>query len=69
MVGDMNSVQEAEAIFTRNAPLHAANPAKQKGIDWIFGTREAVFSAFRRTREGLIGRTTDHPVVFTNVKL
>lgn len=70
MVGDMNSVKEAEAIFTKNADIKAANGPKQKGIDWIFGSEKGVqFSGFRRTREGLIGKTTDHPVVFTNVKI
>lgn len=70
MVGDMNSVKEAEAIFTKHADLKAANGAKQKGIDWIFGSEDGVkFSNFRRTRDGLIKKTTDHPVVFTDVKI
>lgn len=70
MVGDMNSVSEAREIFTEGAPLKAANPQGKAGIDWIFGSKKGVeFSNFRRTREGLIGKTTDHPVVFSNVKI
>lgn len=69
MVGDMNSVAEAREIFTTGAPLHAANPKGKAGIDWIFGTKEARFDHFRRTREGLIARTTDHPVVFSDVTI
>jgi hypothetical protein len=70
MVGDMNSVGEAREIFTQGAPLKAANPKGKAGIDWIFGSKKGVeFSQFRRTREGLISKTTDHPVVFTSVKI
>ncbi|MFP5504148.1 MAG: endonuclease/exonuclease/phosphatase family protein [Candidatus Sericytochromatia bacterium] len=69
LVGDMNSVREAHQIITKNAPLKAANPPGKAGIDWIFGTKDAHFSKFRRDRGGLIGKTTDHPVVFTQVKL
>jgi hypothetical protein len=70
MVGDMNSVSEAREIFTEGAPLKAANPKGKAGIDWIFGSKKGVeFSNFRRTREGLIGKTTDHPVVFSSVKI
>lgn len=69
VTGDMNSVGEAREIFTDRAPLKAANPRGKAGIDWIFGTQGTKFSKFRRTREGLISRTTDHPVVFTNVKI
>lgn len=69
VTGDMNSVGEAREIFTNRAPLKAANPRGKAGIDWIFGTHGTKFSKFRRTRDGLIGRTTDHPVVFTNVKI
>lgn len=69
IVGDMNSVREAEAIFTSGAPVKAANPDRKSGIDWIFGTKDVQFGQFRRERGGLIGKTTDHPVVFTNVKI
>jgi exonuclease III len=63
VVGDMNATTPARDIFTRNAPLHAANPAPN-GIDWIFGSRGVRFNGFQRVRDALVQRTTDHPVVF-----
>jgi hypothetical protein len=69
LVGDMNSVGEAREIFTTQAPIKAANPSRKSGIDWIFGTRDVQFGEFRRDRSGLIAKTTDHPVLFTNVKI
>lgn len=69
LVGDMNSVKEAHAIVTQRADVKAANPRGKAGIDWIFGSKDVDFSGFRRTREGLIARTTDHPVVFTDVRI
>lgn len=69
VVGDMNSVGEARHIFTGKAPLKAANPPGKSGIDWIFGSKDVKFSRFHRTRDGLIKKTTDHPVAFTHVKI
>lgn len=69
VMGDMNSVGEAQKIFTDRAPLKAANPARKRGIDWIFGSKDVKFSKFRRERGQIISKTTDHPVVFTNVKI
>ncbi len=69
LVGDMNSVGEAREIFTSQAPVKAANPTRKSGIDWIFGTKDVQFGEFRRERGGLIAKTTDHPVLFTNVKI
>jgi hypothetical protein len=70
VMGDMNSVSEARDIFTQGADLKAANGPKQAGIDWVFGSKKGVaFSAFRRVRDALIQKTTDHPVVFTNVRI
>lgn len=69
VMGDMNSVGEARKIFTKGAPLKAANPRRRDGIDWIFGSKDVKFTRFRRERDGLINKTTDHPVVFTNVKI
>lgn len=69
VMGDMNSVGEAQKIFTERAPLKAANPAGKRGIDWIFGSKDVKFSKFRREKGRIISKTTDHPVVFTNVKI
>lgn len=69
VMGDMNSVGDAQRIFTERAPLKAANPAGKRGIDWIFGSKDVKFSQFRREKSRLIAKTTDHPVVFTNVKI
>ncbi len=69
VVGDMNSVSEARDIFTKQAPLKAANPAGKAGIDWIFGSKDVAFSEFKRVRTDLIKKTTDHPVVFTEVRI
>lgn len=69
VMGDMNSVGEAQAIFTQGAPLQAANPSRQSGIDWIFGSKDVTFTGFRRQRDADIAKTTDHPVVFTDVRI
>ena len=69
VVGDMNSVSEAREIFTKQAPLKAANPPGKAGIDWIFGSKGVTFDEFRRVRTDLIKKTTDHPVVFTEVTI
>lgn len=68
VTGDMNSVSEAKSIFTKEGGLKAANT--RNGIDWIFGSKKGVdFSGFTRLDGGIIDKTTDHPVVFSNVKI
>lgn len=69
IVGDMNSVREAQDIFTSGAPVKAASPRQNSGIDWIFGTKDVQFDQFRRARNSVIARTTDHPVAFTEVTI
>jgi hypothetical protein len=38
-------------------------------VDWIFGTRDVHFSGYTEDRSALVQRTTDHPVVFSNVHI
>jgi Endonuclease/Exonuclease/phosphatase family len=71
LVGDFNSVEPARNIVTQGAPVTAANAqtGKRAGIDWIFGSKGVKFSQFSRTRDGLINKTTDHPVLFSKVHI
>jgi exonuclease III len=71
MVGDFNDVDKARDIVTQGAPMVAANAqtGQHPGIDWIFGSKGVRFSKFSRTRDGLIQKTTDHPVVFSQAHI
>jgi hypothetical protein len=42
--------------------------APQAGVDWVVGTADDVaFSDFHRVRGGLVSRTSDHPLVWSQV--
>jgi hypothetical protein len=73
MVGDMNAAKPAYDIFSQGAPLVSANAQGGRrglaGIDWIFGSKGVQFSHFNRVRDTLVQKTTDHPVVFSNVSI
>lgn len=71
VTGDFNDVTTAHAIMTQDAGLVAASDQTHQhaGIDWVFGSKGVQFSHFTRTRDGLIQKTTDHPVVFTQAHI
>ncbi len=72
LLGDFNERGQAFCMVTRGGDLIAANggshsgncaPPRRAGIDWIFGTRDIVFSEYLRHQDAQVRRITDHPVV------
>lgn len=71
VTGDFNDVKTAHDVMTKDAGLSAANDQthQRAGIDWVFGSKGVQFSNYTRTRDGMIAKTTDHPVVFTQAHI
>ena len=78
VTGDMNEYQEYFCRVTSATPLIAAaggsngggcRPPGPRVIDWIFGSPGVQFSDYTIDRSPLVRRTTDHPVIVTDVKL
>ena len=76
VTGDMNERDEYFCRITGSTPLVAAAGGSNQGgcapprptqIDWIFGSPGAAFSNYQIDRSALVRRTTDHPVVLTDV--
>ncbi len=75
LTGDMNEREEAFCQFGQLGKLRAANgvgvatlkrgctPPPSMQIDWIFGTKDIVFTDYKVWDTPRIQRTTDHPVV------
>ena len=72
----MNERSEYFCRVTAATPLVAAAggsnsggcaPPKPTQIDWIFGSPGVVFSNYTIDRSALVRRTTDHPIVATQV--
>ncbi len=76
--GDMN---DRAAYFCRMAPaahMHSADSSTASGgchvsrhpwIDWIMGTADVDFSGYHRDNSATVRRSSDHPIVITQVKL
>jgi endonuclease/exonuclease/phosphatase family metal-dependent hydrolase len=69
LMGDFNERQEVYCKVTARGDIDAANPGGDRpgcappalmGIDWIFGTRDIGFSAYRRQSAG---GASDHPMI------
>ena len=78
VTGDMNEREEYFCRVTGATPLVAAAGGSNDGacvvprptqIDWIFGSPGVDFSGYTVDRSPTVRRTTDHPVVVTNVSL
>jgi hypothetical protein len=79
VTGDMNERAEYFCRFTAGTGMIAARggsnengscqPDRPRAVDWIFGTRDVHFSGYTEDRSALVQRTTDHPVVFSNVHI
>lgn len=76
VTGDMNERDEYFCRVTAGTPLVAAAggsrnggcaPPKPTQIDWIFGSPGVAFSGYTVDRSPLVKRSTDHPVIVTNV--
>ncbi|MEO7351304.1 MAG: endonuclease/exonuclease/phosphatase family protein [Marmoricola sp.] len=78
VTGDMNDRAEYFCRVTGSTPLIAAAGGSNNGgcavprptqIDWILGSPKVEFSDYSVDRDALVRRTTDHPVVFTQVTI
>ena len=77
--GDMNMRDEYFCRVTGATGLIAAAGGSNRGgsclvprptqIDWIFGSPGVVFSNYTIDRSALVRRTTDHPIVATQVTM
>lgn len=77
--GDMNDTRPFYCRFTGKTTMRAANggvrtatsctlpPSPQ--IDWILGTPDVVWSAYRQLRTPYVRQTTDHPLVFADATI
>ena len=78
--GDFNEREPAFCKLVGNSPMRAANggwatptsckpPALPIPVDWIFGSAPAAFSGWTKYQDALVKKTTDHPVVISNVAI
>jgi hypothetical protein len=78
--GDFNEREPTFCKLVGNSPLRAANggwatptackpPAYPMPVDWIFGSAPASFSGWTKYQDALVRKTTDHPVVISNVAI
>jgi hypothetical protein len=78
LTGDMNERAPYYCRVTARAPLKAARPTsiwrnrvcradKPRAVDWILGSLRVEFSNYIEDRGPLVDRTTDHPVIVTDV--
>ncbi len=78
MTGDMNERAPFYCRVTARTPLKAARPTtiwrngvcranKPRSVDWILGALRVEFSNYKEDRGPLVDRTTDHPVIVSDV--
>ena len=78
MTGDMNERAPYFCRVTAESPVVAARPTsvrrdgacyagRPRSVDWIFGARKVDFSNYVEDRSPLVGKTTDHPVIVSDV--
>lgn len=81
VTGDMNSREDVFCQFGQLGKLRAANgvgkanakgctpPPRPMPVDWIFGTKDVVFSDYQVVDTERIRRTSDHPLVVATATL
>jgi endonuclease/exonuclease/phosphatase family metal-dependent hydrolase len=78
VAGDMNDRATYFCRMAAGAPLHSADGstysrgchlAPRPWIDWILGSKDVAFSGYQRDRSGFVRKTSDHPIVVTEVKV
>ena len=78
LTGDLNERDEAFCTVTGRTAMIAANggshsggcrPPRAIGIDWIFGSAGVTFSNYRADRSRAVNRTSDHPMIVSNVRI
>ncbi len=77
MTGDMNERDAYFCRITKAAPVKAARGGywrnnvcyanKPRAVDWIFGSPALKFSHYLEDRGPLVDKTTDHPVLVSDV--
>jgi hypothetical protein len=78
MTGDMNERATYFCRVTAESPVIAARPTsyrkdgvcyagRPRSVDWIFGARKVDFSNYVEDRSPLVAKTTDHPVIVSDV--
>ncbi len=77
MTGDMNERAPYFCRVTKESPVKAARGGywsnnvcyanKPRAIDWIFGSPELTWSRYLEDRSALVAKTTDHPLIVTDV--
>jgi mRNA deadenylase 3'-5' endonuclease subunit Ccr4 len=77
--GDMNEREKAFCPITGGAPMKAARGGTNRNgvcdaahpwyVDWIFGSKKVAFSGYTEDHGALDRRTTDHPVIVSDVRV
>lgn len=76
--GDMNERAEIFCAITGGTDLEAAmggsndgscHPPRIRFVDWIFGSSDATFSGYVEDTSPFVRRTTDHPMIVSNVRI
>lgn len=79
VTGDMNDRAPYFCRATKETPLKAARGGywrdgvcyanKPRAVDWIFGSQRVAFSNYVEDRSALVAKTTDHPVIISDVRI
>lgn len=80
MTGDMNERERYFCAYTASGRMQAAAggssggacqppPADLARIDWVFGSKDVAFSGYRLVKDGLVARSSDHPLVMAEALL
>jgi endonuclease/exonuclease/phosphatase family metal-dependent hydrolase len=79
LTGDMNEKSSYFCTMAGKAPMRSANggtvganactPPAGARIDWIFGSKDIRFSGYTMLRNGIVQRTSDHPMFFADVEI
>ncbi len=78
LTADLNEREEGYCTMTSRTSMVAANggsnngscrPPRPIGVDWIFGSAGVTFTNYRADRSGLVNRTTDHPMIVSQVRI
>ena len=78
VAGDMNDRATYFCRMAGSTPMHSADGSTFAGgcrmaarpwIDWILGSGDVTFSAYQRDRSSFVRKTSDHPIVVTQVSV
>lgn len=76
--GDMNDREDFFCPFARGTGMHSASGGSSSSsgcsvpvrwIDWIMGSDKVAFSGYRQDDSGFVDRTSDHPMVLSEVQV